>query len=76
MQDPIGKITNARKGYGCGSIGRGPAYQVRGPEFKLQYSKPVALRVYGSKEIAIEDDSVETQDQLRIYRVQRCTVDA
>jgi hypothetical protein len=31
-QNPISKITRAKKGWRCGSNGRAPAWQVQGPE--------------------------------------------
>jgi hypothetical protein len=37
MQDPIKKITKAKKGLGHGSSGRAPAQQAQVPEFKSQY---------------------------------------
>jgi hypothetical protein len=35
--DPISKIPKTKKGWWCGSCGKVAAYQVRGPEFELQY---------------------------------------
>jgi hypothetical protein len=37
--DPMWKITKAKKGWGCGSGGRAPAYQDQVSEFKLYYFK-------------------------------------
>jgi hypothetical protein len=43
---PIWKITIAKRAGGAGSTGRGPAWNVWGPEFKLNTLKKKTIRLY------------------------------
>jgi hypothetical protein len=43
------KITKAKKGWGCGSGGRAPAYQDQVSEFKLYYFKKKKKKEFKQK---------------------------